>query len=233
MPLWDVLGALTQRFGDGVSVALSPEAVDLDAPLMLTARPGALASVRRHGLVVDAAHEHGRHQRAHRRRLRRCRQVRVDASGCRRLGSAPAHMGARVVVKSLYGIAGWNLNYEFFSDERNHTCRTSTRSSASPRATSNLLHLMGKTVGMDVIPHTDRFSEPDLATPDLFEWMQGRTAASSTTATGRGVPSRMRSSGGSTTRRRGRDREVPRPGDVLLPTEADRLRVLFGDPGDR
>jgi hypothetical protein len=36
----------------------------------------------------------------------------------------------------------------------------------------NLLHLMGKSVGMDVVPHTDRFSEMVLANPACFEWLQ-------------------------------------------------------------
>ena len=31
---------------------------------------------------------------------------------------------------------------------------------------------MGKTIGMDVIPHTDRFSEAAVGTPQLFEWMR-------------------------------------------------------------
>ncbi len=40
------------------------------------------------------------------------------------------------------------------------------------KATINLLHAMGKAVGMDVIPHTDRFSEIALANPAYFEWLQ-------------------------------------------------------------
>ncbi len=61
------------------------------------------------------------------------------------------------VVKSLYGIAGWNLNYEFFSDELYEYAPILDTIEKQLRATSNLLHVMGKAVGMDVIPHTDRF----------------------------------------------------------------------------
>ena len=35
-----------------------------------------------------------------------------------------------------------------------------------------LLHLMGFAVGMDVIPHTDRFSEIVLSNPSFFEWIE-------------------------------------------------------------
>lgn len=39
----------------------------------------------------------------------------------------------------------------------------------------NVLHLLGKTVGMDVVPHTgSRYSEMVLANPALFEWLQRR-----------------------------------------------------------
>ena len=78
------------------------------------------------------------------------------------------------VVKSLYGIAGWNLNYEFFSDELYEYAPNLDTIEKQLRATTNLLHVIGKSVGMDVIPHTDRFSEMALGTPDLFEWMKVR-----------------------------------------------------------
>jgi hypothetical protein len=34
----------------------------------------------------------------------------------------------------------------------------------------NALHAMGKTVGLDIQPHMDRFAEPVFTHPDLFEW---------------------------------------------------------------
>jgi hypothetical protein len=36
----------------------------------------------------------------------------------------------------------------------------------------NILHLLDKAVGMDVVPHTDRYSEMALANPQHFEWLQ-------------------------------------------------------------
>ena len=76
------------------------------------------------------------------------------------------------VVESLYGIAGWNLNQEFFSEELWAVAPHLDTVERQLRAMCNLLHVMGKTVGMDVIPHTDRFSEATVGTPDLFEWMR-------------------------------------------------------------
>ncbi len=75
-------------------------------------------------------------------------------------------------VGSLYGIASWNLNTEFFSTEMCEVSPHLDTVERQLRAVSNLIHVMGKTIGMDVIPHTDRFSEPTLANPDLFEWMR-------------------------------------------------------------
>ena len=76
------------------------------------------------------------------------------------------------VVESLYGIAGWNLNREFFSEELRAAAPHLDTVERQLRAMGNLLHVMGKTVGMDVIPHTDRFSEATVGTPYLFEWMR-------------------------------------------------------------
>jgi hypothetical protein len=61
------------------------------------------------------------------------------------------------VVASLYGMASWNINPEFFSHELQH----------------ELPHLdtMNRVVGMDVVPHTDRYSEQVLANPSFFEWL--------------------------------------------------------------
>lgn len=75
-------------------------------------------------------------------------------------------------VGSLYGIASWNLNTEFVSPEMSEISPHLDSPARQLRAVSNLLHVMGKSIGMDVIPHTDRFSEPTLANPDLFEWMR-------------------------------------------------------------
>ena len=176
MPLAEALAALKERFGDAVSIALSDDAVDLDRPL--GGLPPAVRSPRSH--EPDSAW------------MRRSNVVGINVRTVGDLGGVvkyaltlPASSDSIQllpiwepgVVKSLYGIAGWNLNYEFFSDELYEYAPNLDTIEKQLRATSNLLHVMGKAVGMDVIPHTDRFSEIALGNPDLFEWMKVRDRA--------------------------------------------------------
>ena len=76
------------------------------------------------------------------------------------------------VVASLYGIASWNINPAFFDAELAVAFPHLNTVEKQLKVITNLLHLMGKTVGMDVIPHTDRYSEITLANPQFFEWLQ-------------------------------------------------------------
>ena len=76
------------------------------------------------------------------------------------------------VVASLYGIASWNINPEFFSRDLAEAIPHLNTVERQLKAVINILHAMGKTVGMDVIPHTDRFSEIVLSNPQYFEWLQ-------------------------------------------------------------
>ncbi|GAB3938132.1 hypothetical protein [Larkinella terrae] len=76
------------------------------------------------------------------------------------------------VVGSLYGMISWNLNPEFFSDDLFQIFNHLDSPEKQLKVVVNLLHLMGRTVGMDVIPHTDRFSEMVLCEPELFEWVR-------------------------------------------------------------
>jgi hypothetical protein len=78
------------------------------------------------------------------------------------------------VVASLYGIASWNINPEFFDAELAIAFPHLDTVEKQLKVVTNILHLMGKTVGMDVIPHTDRYSEIALANPQFFEWLQRR-----------------------------------------------------------
>ena len=78
------------------------------------------------------------------------------------------------VVASLYGIASWNINPEFFDQELALAFPHLDSVERQLKVVTNLLHLMNKTVGMDVIPHTDRYSEIALANPQFFEWLQRR-----------------------------------------------------------
>ncbi len=76
------------------------------------------------------------------------------------------------VAGSIYGMSSWQLNQEFYSDELALLCPTLNTIEKQLRAVIHLLHVMGKAVGMDVIPHTERFSEMVLAFPEYFEWLQ-------------------------------------------------------------
>ncbi|GAB3901213.1 hypothetical protein GCM10028803_25480 [Larkinella knui] len=76
------------------------------------------------------------------------------------------------VVGSLYGMISWNINPEFFSHDLYQVLNQLDTPEKQLKVVVNLLHLMGRTVGMDVIPHTDRFSEMVLSEPELFEWVR-------------------------------------------------------------
>jgi small nuclear ribonucleoprotein (snRNP)-like protein len=76
------------------------------------------------------------------------------------------------VVSSLYGMSSWRINHEFFSEELYHAIPQLDNVEKQLKVVINVLHALGKVVGMDVIPHTDRFSEQALANPQCFEWLQ-------------------------------------------------------------
>ncbi len=170
-PLATVLDILRERYGDAVDIALSPEAVDLDRPL--TDLPDAVRSPR--ASEPDPSW------------IKRSNMVGInvrtvgDWAGVVKYAlTMPAALDSihllpiwePGVVASLYGMAGFNLNTEYFSDELYEIAPHLDSTERQLRAVSNLVHVMGKTIGLDVIPHTDRYSEPALANPDLFEWMR-------------------------------------------------------------
>ena len=76
------------------------------------------------------------------------------------------------VVASLYGMASWNINPEFFSEELYQAYPSLDTIEKQLKVTINMLHLSGRVVGFDAIPHTDRYSEIVLANPRYFEWLQ-------------------------------------------------------------
>lgn len=140
------------------------------------------------------------------------------------------------VVSSLYGMASWQINPEFFSTELYHAVPQLNTVEKQLKAVVNLLHAMGKTVGMDVIPHTDRYSEMVIAQPQYFEWLQRKgleiidhsenlhqkvqgaimswLVRNGSAFPGRAYPSEIEDFFGPAT------------------TEADRLHILFGSPDD-
>lgn len=76
------------------------------------------------------------------------------------------------VVSSLYGMASWHINQEFFSRDLANLLPHLNTVERQLKAVINICHALGKTVGMDVIPHTDRFSEIVISNPQYFEWLQ-------------------------------------------------------------
>lgn len=76
------------------------------------------------------------------------------------------------VVGSLYGKVSWNINAEFYSWPLQRAIPWLDTVEKQLKAVVNILHALGKTVGLDVIPHTDRFSEIALIHPRLFEWVR-------------------------------------------------------------
>ena len=76
------------------------------------------------------------------------------------------------VVGSLYGMTSFNINTEFYSHELATAIPTLNSVEKQLKFVVNVLHAMGKSVGMDVIPHTDRFSEMVIAYPRFFEWVR-------------------------------------------------------------
>ncbi|MDB5240949.1 MAG: hypothetical protein JWP57_1574 [Spirosoma sp.] len=76
------------------------------------------------------------------------------------------------VVGSLYGMVSWQINAEFFDPTLAQFVPALNTVEKQLKVVVNLLHAMGRSVGMDVIPHTDRFSEMVLTYPALFEWVQ-------------------------------------------------------------
>ncbi len=76
------------------------------------------------------------------------------------------------VVSSLYGPTSWNINPEFFNPQLAAVFPHLDTVEKQLSLTIRLLHLLGKSVGLDVIPHMDRYAEPVLANPALFEWIK-------------------------------------------------------------
>ncbi|NNF63366.1 MAG: hypothetical protein HKN07_03830 [Acidimicrobiia bacterium] len=232
IPLAEMLDILRRRFGDAVDVALSPAAVNLATPL--TDLPVAVRSPRCG--ETDSSW------------MRRTNMIGINVRTVGDYGGVvkyamtlPAAFDSihllpiwePGVVESLYGIAGWNLNAEFFSQELQAVAEHLDTVDKQLRATSNLVHVMGKTIGMDVIPHTDRFSEAAVGTPDLFEWMRVVDREIVDHSDGlTEVVERVVHEWLETTGAPGGGPIPPDPAALFALDEASRLELLFGQPND-
>ena len=136
------------------------------------------------------------------------------------------------VVGSMYGISSWHLNPEFFSAELAAAIPALDTIEKQLAAVVNLLHLMGKSVGMDVIPHTDRFSQIALAFPEHFEWLQRRDIeitdhrANLHEDVQKVILEFLRENGAAL------EGDLVPDGFFALDEDA-RMRLLFGDPADK
>ncbi|OQX28956.1 MAG: hypothetical protein B0D92_06235 [Spirochaeta sp. LUC14_002_19_P3] len=175
LPAEEFLALLRRRYGDDTDTALSPRWTDPDTPSR-ESPPVLQGPAAKHR---DAAW------------LRRTNMAGVNIRTVRdfpgvakyALTLSDAHDSVHLlpvwepgVIGSLYGMASWQINGEFFSRELAALHPHLNSPARQLKATVNLLHLMGKAVGMDVIPHTDRFSEIVLAHPAYFEWLRRNDA---------------------------------------------------------
>lgn len=71
---------------------------------------------------------------------------------------------------SLYAPASWNLSREFMSPEL--TAQGLDTPQKQLKFAINSMHALGKSVGLDVQSHTDRYSETVFAFPEYFEWIR-------------------------------------------------------------
>lgn len=76
------------------------------------------------------------------------------------------------VVSSLYGKTSFYINPEFYSEEWAKVVPALNTATKQLKVLVNITHALGKTIGMDVIPHTDRFSEMVFTHPRNFEWVK-------------------------------------------------------------
>ncbi|MFW5786622.1 MAG: hypothetical protein ACOCYC_05210, partial [bacterium] len=139
------------------------------------------------------------------------------------------------VVGSLYGMSSWEINGEFFDPALAAEYPHLSTAARQLRAVCNLIHAAGRTIGMDVIPHTDRFSEIALAQPWLFEWLRREDtdivdhSANLHEEVQERILDYVDANGPAV-------HGIPLPGRSSFftdeVTEAERCRILFGEPAD-
>lgn len=71
---------------------------------------------------------------------------------------------------SLYSPLNWKLSDEFMDKDLISIGFDTPEKQL--KLVNNVLHAMGKTVGMDFLQHTDRFSEEVFINPECFEWIK-------------------------------------------------------------
>lgn len=142
------------------------------------------------------------------------------------------------VVGSLYGMVSWQINPEFFSVDLARFVPALDTVEKQLKVAVNLIHALGRTVGMDVIPHTDRFSEMALVHPNLFEWVhrEGYRLVNHTESVYRQVEEViwqfLKLKGAADGTPLSFTKEVFFAHNIPLLTDEQRHSILFGPPGD-
>jgi len=142
------------------------------------------------------------------------------------------------VVGSLYGMVSWQINPEFFDPNLAQYVPALNTVEKQLKAVVNLLHATGRTVGMDVIPHTDRFSEMVLTHPALFEWVrrEGSQLTDHSSLVHRYVEEviyqflRFQGTADGSPLTMGKDAFFDMNSETL--TDGQRVKMLFGQPSD-
>lgn len=165
-PIQDIIQVLEVQFGPKIGVALNPEA-GIQGPVAHLSHTDWLKTANTVGINVRTIGHFWTLSHTH----SHCPTRKMPFIFYRYGGS---------VVSSLYGPCSWNLNPEFFSPELSVAFPHLDTVEKQLKVVVNFLHLLGKAVGMDVVPHTDRFSEQALANPQFFEWLQRRDLANRT-----------------------------------------------------
>ncbi|MCK4515200.1 MAG: hypothetical protein KAU31_08080, partial [Spirochaetaceae bacterium] len=168
LPVAEVVSALTRRYGSKIHLALSESATTTDpAPATVPDVPPAgesnTAWIRNANVVGINARTVGTFWRV----IHYCLTLPRSMNAVHLLP-----VWEPGVVGSLYGMASWEINGEFIDPELLSLYPHLNTAARQLRATIDVLHVCGRAVGMDVIPHTDRFSQIVLAQPSLFEWLR-------------------------------------------------------------
>lgn len=137
------------------------------------------------------------------------------------------------VVASMYGPASWQFDPAIASADLRAAVPTLDTAERQLRAVVGILHALGRTVGMDVVPHADRFAETVLAQPDHFEWLERSNARivrfgdAVTADVERWIHRWLVAHGGIAG-------PLPATADELFRgiSEDQRLRLMFGPPED-
>ena len=167
----ETVGVLGKRFGRAIDTALAPAHTDTSRPA--ADLPAELRGPLRRGGDTDW--------------MRRANVVGINVRTLggffgvlRYLLTVPSFYDAvhllpiwePGVVGSLYGMSSWEINGEFFDPAFAEEYPHLSSAASQLRAVANVIHASGRSIGMDVIPHTDRFSEIAIAQPWLFEWLR-------------------------------------------------------------